>query len=150
MRRVISLAPCSKEDCATCTCIRGLREHETVACCLKSRPYKDQKELPISYALCDSSSCFQKLVTEELELSSNVCQTHATAIARNNGTHRTYFDSNENYEVSYDYVCCIMRCSFADAGVRLQELLVLWLRGVMETRAADWFERYWCGPIKGR
>ena len=20
----------------------------------------------------------------------------------------------------------------------------------METRAPDWFERYWCGPIKGR
>ena len=43
-----------------------------------------------------------------------------------------------------------MRCSFPEAGVRLQELLVLWLRSVEETRAADWFERYWCAPIKGR
>ena len=65
------------------------------------------------------------------------------------GTHRTYFDSNANYEVFHDYVCRIIRCSFTDAGVRLQELLVLWLTSVMETRAADWFERYWCGPIKG-
>ena len=28
VRRVISLPSCSKEDCATCTCIRGLRAHE--------------------------------------------------------------------------------------------------------------------------
>ena len=27
---------------------------------------------------------------------------------------------------------------------------MLWLRSVNETRTADWFERYWCGPIKGR
>ena len=82
-----------------------------------------------------------------------MCQTHATAIAKNNGTHRTYFNANENYEVFYNYVCLIMRGSFADAGVRLQELLVLsllWSRCVRETRAADWFERYWCCPIKGR
>ena len=83
-------------------------------------------------------------------MEANVCQTHATAIAKNNGTHRTYFDSNENYKVFCDFVCRMMRCYFPDAGVRLQELLVLWLRSVEETRAADWFERYWCGPIKGR
>ena len=134
--------------------IGGLRQHETlaVACCLRGRPYKEQKELPISYALGDNSACFQKFVTEELDLEANVCQTHATAIAKNNGTHSTYFDSNENYEVFYDFLCSIMRFSFPDAGVRLQELLVLsllWLRSVRETRAADWFERYWCGPIKG-
>ena len=58
-------------------------------------------------------------------MEANVCQTHATAISKNNGTHRTYFDSNENYEVFYDFVCRIMRCSFPEAGVRLQELLVL-------------------------
>ena len=150
VRRVISLPSCSKEDCDTCTCIRGLREHETVACCLNSPPYKEQKELPISYALGDNSSSFQKFVTEELELDANVCQTHATAIAKNNGSHRTYFDSNENYEDFYNFVCRITRCSFPDAGVRLQELLVSWLRSVRETRAADWFERHWCGPIKGR
>ena len=154
--RVISLPSCSKVDCATCTCISGLREHETVAC-LNSQPYKDQKELPISYALGDNSSSFQKFVTEELDLDANVCQTRATAIAKNNGSHGTYFDSNENYgtyfdsnenyEVFYDFVCRILRCSFPDAGVRLQELLVFQLRSVNETRTADWFKRYWCGPI---
>ena len=93
--------------------------------------------MPISYALGDNSSSFQKFVTvtEELELDANVCQTHATAIAKNNGTHRTYFDSNENYEVFYDFVCRIQRCSFPDAGLRVQELLVLSLR--VSTRGAQ-------------
>ena len=110
---------------------------------------------PLSYTLisaeCESADAYReayrsvKFVTEVLELEANVCQTHATAITKNNGTHCTYFDSNENYEVFH-----IMRCSFPDAGMRPQELLVLWLRSIEETRAADWFERYWCGPIKGR
>ena len=130
---VISLPSCSKVDCATCMCISGLCEHETVACCLKSLPYKKQKELPISCVLGNNSSCFQKFVKEELVLSANVCQTHATAIAKNNGTHRTYFDSNEHYDVFYDFVCSIMQCSFPDAGVLLQELLMLWLRSVKKT-----------------
>ena len=113
---------------------------------LEESAVQGEKELLISYALGDYSSCFQKFVTEELVLSANVCQTHATAVAKNNGTRRTCFDSNENYEVFDDFVCCIMRCSFPDAAVRLQELVVLWLRSVEETRAADWFEQYWCGP----
>ena len=79
VRRIISLPPCSREDCSTCTCISGLREDETVACCLKSRPYKEQKDLSISYALGDNSSSVQKFVTEELELDANVCQTHTLA-----------------------------------------------------------------------
>ena len=46
-----------------------------------------------------------------------------------------------SYEEFYKYVCRIMRCSFVDAGERLQELLVQFLRNVgdSETRAADWF-----------
>ena len=61
-----------------------------------------------SYVLGDNSSCFQKFVTEELDLSSNVCQTHATTIAKNNGTHSTYFDSTDNYEVFCNLVCSMM------------------------------------------
>ena len=155
MDRVKSLAQqrcydATKENCATCTCISGLCEHETITCCLKCQQYKDQKELPISYALGGNWSSIQKFVSDELELSANVCQTHATAITKNNGTHSTYFDCNEKYEEFYDFVCHIMRCSFADTGERLQELLVLWLRSVNETRAVDWFKRYLSGKIKGR
>ena len=80
----------------------------------------------------------------------NVCQTHATAIVANNGTHCTHFDNPDNYEEFYECVCRIMRCSFATVGERLQGLLVVWLRLVNENRAADWFEQWWCGPVKGR
>ena len=86
----------------------------------------------------------------ELQVPTNVCQTHATAIAANNGSHKTHFDNMARYEEFYEYVCRIMRCSFVDAGERLQELLVQFLRSVGETRAADWFSEWWCGPVKGR
>ena len=97
-RRVISLLSYRKEECVTCKYVTELREQETVVCCLKGPPYKDKNELPISFALSDNSSSFQKFVTEELKLDANVWQTHAMAIAKNNGTHQTYFDSNDNYE----------------------------------------------------
>ena len=108
------------------------------------------KELPISFALGDNSSAFQKFVTEQLGLNANVCQTHATAIPKNNSSHRGYFDSVDNYEQFYEFVCRIMKCSFEGAGLRLQQLLVQWMRSVHEERAADWFQQHWCGPIKGR
>ena len=149
-RRVILLPTCHNEECVTCKYITELREQETVACCLKSPPYKDKKVLPISSSLGDNSSSFQKFVTQELELDASVCQTHSTAIAKNYGSHRTYFDSKDNYEEFYEFVCSIMRCSFKGAGQRLQELLVMWMRSVNEMCAADWFDRYWCGPFKGR
>ena len=150
IRRVITLPACDKAECTTCKYITQLREHETVACCLSSPPYRTDKELPISYALGDNSSAFQKFVTEELRIEANVCQTHATAIAKNNGAHRGYFDSTDNYEEFYDFVCRIMKCSYEGAGLRLQELLVSWMRSVHENRAAEWFQQHWCGPIKGR
>ena len=81
-------------------------------------------------------------MTKELELNVKMCQTHATAIAKNNGFHRTYFDSKNNYEEFYEFVCSIMRCSFKGAGERLQQLLVMWMRSENEMRASDWFERY--------
>ena len=131
-RRVILLPTCHNEECVTCKYITELREQETVACCLKSPPYKDKKVLPISSSLGDNSSSFQKFVTQELELDASVCQTHSTAIAKNYGSHRTYFDSKDNYEEFYEFVCSIMRCSFKGAGQRLQELLVMWMRSVNE------------------
>ena len=149
-RRIMSLRLCDSEDCKTCTYIREVKENETVAACLAGRPYMIDKELPISYPLGDNSAAWQKFCREELQVPTNVCQTHATAIAANNGSHKTHFDNMARYEEFYEYVCRIMRCSFVDAGERLQELLVQFLRSVGETRAADWFSEWWCGPVKGR
>ena len=77
IRALIALPVCDKEECKMCTCITELRENGTVACCLQGYPYKKEKELPISFALGDNSSAFQKFVTEQLQLAANVCQTRA-------------------------------------------------------------------------
>jgi hypothetical protein len=50
-------------------------------------------------ALGDNSAAWQKFARETLGLEANVCQTHATAIAANNGSHKKFFDDiNKNYE----------------------------------------------------
>ena len=149
-RSIISLPTCSSTDCKACTYITGLNEEEVVQCCLKSRPYREDKELLTSNALGDNSSAWQKFVREDLGLSSNVCQTRATAIAKNNGTHRAHFVEQDNYDKFYDYVCRIMRCAVEEPGRRLQERLVNWLRNMLESRAAKWFEKHWCGEVTGR
>jgi hypothetical protein len=110
-----------------------------VVAATSTREYIEDKALPIARPLGDNSAAWQKFARDTLGLDSNVCQTHATAIAANNGSHKTHFEATENYNAFYDYVCRIMRCSFAAAGEGLQVLLVEWLRGVDEGRAADWF-----------
>jgi hypothetical protein len=63
------------------------------------------KQLPIAVATGDNSSAWQKFAKDELGLEANVCQTHATAIAANNGSHKKYFDNvNENYDCFYKFV----------------------------------------------
>jgi hypothetical protein len=94
----------------------------------------------------DNLAAWQKIAKKELHLESNVCQTHATAIAANNCSHKKHFnDPNKNYNGFYEFVCPIMCCSFAEVGEHLQTLLVNWLRSVREGRAAEWFETWWCG-----
>jgi hypothetical protein len=44
---------------------------------------------------------------------------------------------------------CTVFLTFA-TGEHLQTLLVDWLRSVREGRATEWFETWWCGPVKGR
>jgi hypothetical protein len=150
IRRIISLPTCGKAGCITCTSIAGMQDEELVQCCLASPPYEERKELPIDIALGDNSTAWQKFTNEELHLPSNVCQTHATAIAKNNGTHRKYFNDMNVYEDFYEYVCRIMRCPFENAGRRLQQMLIEWLDSKEETRARDWFGTYWCGEPAGR
>jgi hypothetical protein len=89
--------------------------------------------------LGDNSAAWQKYARETLGLEANVCQTHATAIAANNGSHKKFFDDvNKNYKSFYQLVNRIMCCSFASVGEGLQELLVEWLRSVREERASEW------------
>ena len=52
---------------------------------------------------------------EYLQVATNVCQAHATAIAANKGSHKTHFDNMARYEDFYECVCSIMRCFFVDS-----------------------------------
>ena len=78
---IMSLPLCDEDDCKTCTYIKDLKQNPTVAACLAGRPYKQDRNF-----------------VEELKVPTDVYQTHATAIAANNGTHRTHFDNLGHYE----------------------------------------------------
>jgi hypothetical protein len=150
VRSMLRLPTCDRQDCKTCRYMQELCDDPRVRAATSAKSYIEQKKMPIAIPLGDNSASWQKFAAEELGLPANVCQTHASAIAANNGTHKTHFDDMENYEAFYEYVCRIMRCSNANMGLHLQSMLVAWLQSVNEQRAANWFEEWWCGPTKGR
>ena len=122
----------------------------TVAVCLTGRPYKKDKKFQILFPLGDNSAAWQKFCHEELEVPISRCQTHATAVAANNCSHRTHFENMVRYKEFYKFVCCIMQCSSFGSGEWLQEMLVQFLLHVGETHAANWFEEWWCEPVNGQ
>ena len=91
-----------------------------------------------------------ELYENVLNIEAKLCQTHETAIAANNGTHRKYFKDDEKYEKFYGMLCDLMRITCEPAGYYLQSLLVQWLRANVDDRCATWFETYWTGLVKGR
>ena len=70
-------------------------------------PSAPHLSLCLSLSLTDD-----KFAKEELGLDANVYQTHATAIAANNSSHKKYFD----YDCFYGFVMRWQRCSFAAVG----------------------------------
>ena len=151
LRLLVRIKLCDDSHCETCTCIRQVREMPKVVAALAGEGYNSAaKLLPIARPMGDNSAAWQKFARESLGLDSLVCQTHATAIAANNGSHKKQFNETKNYDAFYDYVCRIMRCTYASVGEHLQTLLVAWLRSVGEIAAADWFAEWWSGPVKGR
>jgi hypothetical protein len=150
-RYLICLKLCDRPNCATCRCIQEVCENPKVVAVTSTEAYIKGKKLSIAVALGDNWVAWQKFARETLGLGANVCQTHATAIAANNSSHKKFFDDiNKNNEPFYEFVNCIMRCSFASVGEGLQELLVEWLRSVGEERTAKWFNKWWCRPTKGQ
>ena len=49
-----------------------------------------------------------ELYENVLNIEAKLCQTHETAIAANNGTHRKYFKDDEKYEKFYEMFCDLM------------------------------------------
>jgi hypothetical protein len=127
----ICLKLCDRPDCAACSCIQEVLENLKVVAATSTEAYIKDKKLPIAVALDNNSAAWQKFARETLVLEANVCQTHATAIAANNGSHKKFLDDvTKNYEPFYEFVNHITHCSFSSVGEGLQELLVEWLRGV--------------------
>ena len=85
-----------------------------------------------------------------LGIEAELCQTHATSIAANNGTHHKYFKDDEKYEKFYGMLGDLMCITCEPARYYLQTLLVKWLRANVDDRCADWFETYWTGLVKER
>ncbi len=90
--KLMRLHLCAKEECYTCRIIEQLKEHSTVAGCLKGAPYNSpEKEMPISACLGDNKFSVQNFSTKKLGLDANVCQTNTSAIAANNRSHKKHF-----------------------------------------------------------
>ena len=85
-----------------------------------------------------------------LDIKAELCQTNATAIAANNGTHRKYFRDDKKYEKFYEMLCGLMSITCEPACYYLQSLLVQWLRDNVDDQCAHWFETRWTGQVKGR
>ena len=150
-RAVMRLKLCGNPDCATCSCIAFIKSNETVAACMRSRPYKELKQNPIDYLVADAFAGLFPFAKESLGLDyKNTCFTHVSAIPKNNGTAAGYFLDRESYDRYYEYLLRISKCAYEEVGFCIQALLVDHLKSVGEERAAEWFEQYWTGPEKGR
>ena len=99
LRALLAVKTC--DTCECCQCITNLLSNPNVKCALRCQHYATGKhELPISHCLSDNSWGFQNFMKNVLDIKAELRQTHATAIATNNGKHRKYFkdDENLNYE----------------------------------------------------
>ena len=129
MRRALRALTAVKtcDSCECCRCISDLFSYHIVKCTLCSPHYVTKHELPICHSLSDNSWAFQNFMKNVLDIKAELCQTHATAIAANNGTHLKYFKDDEKYEKFYEMLCDLMRITCKPAGYYLQSLLVPWL-----------------------
>ena len=82
----------------------------------------------VCLTLSDNSQAFQNFMKNVLNIEAELCQTHATAIATNNGTHSKYFKDDEKYDKFYEMLCDLMCITCKPAGYYLQSVLEKWLR----------------------
>ena len=77
-------------------------------CALGSRHYATgQHKLPISHGLSDNLWVFQDFMENVLDIEAELCQTHTTAIAANNGT-SPILQRWREYEKFHEMLCDIM------------------------------------------
>jgi hypothetical protein len=87
----------------------------------------------------DNSEAFQKFVRDHLGMDASICQTHATAIGKNNLTQARHFKYREVHDEFYELVLRInlKECTFVEPGFRMQDQLVEWLVSKEEPDAAE-------------
>jgi len=149
-RKFIDVRLCEDANCATCNAIGTLLENRDVKDVLESEAYHKGRKFPVLQSMGDNSEAFQKFVRDHLGMDANICQTHATAIGKNNGTQARHFKNRDVHDQFYELILRIKECTFVEPGFRMQEQLVEWLVSKEEPDAAEWFKRYWSGPRKGR
>ena len=120
LRALLSLT--AVKTCDTCECYRcitDLLSNPNVKCALRCPHYATRKhELPSAHQprIVRQLMGVQNFMKNVLDIKAEICQTHASAIASNNGTHRKYFKDDENYERFYEMLCDIIRITCEAAG----------------------------------
>ena len=96
-------------SCECCQCISDLLTNHIVKCALRSPHFVTKHELPISHGLSDNSWAFQNFIKNVLDIEAELCQTDATTIAANNGTHSKYFKDDEKYDKFTESMRCFVK-----------------------------------------
>jgi hypothetical protein len=115
-RKFIDVRLCEDTTCATCKAIGALLENCDVKAVLESEAYLKDRKFPVLQAMGDNSEAFQKFVRDHLGMDANECQTHATAICKNNGTQARHwhFKNREVHDQFYELVLRIKECTFVE------------------------------------
>jgi hypothetical protein len=103
-RKFIGVRLCEDATCVTCTAIGTLLANRDVKDVLESEAYLQGRKFPVSQSMGDNSEAFQKFVRDHLGMDANICQTHATAIGKNNGTQARHFKNREVHDQFYELV----------------------------------------------
>ena len=118
-RKFIGVRRCEAATCATCNAIGTLLANRDVKDVLASEAYLEGRKFPVLQAMGDNSEAFQKFVRDHLGMDANICQTHATAIGKNNGTQARHFKNREVHDQFYELVLRIKECTFEEQGFRM-------------------------------
>jgi len=105
--------------------------------------------LPLVKPMCDNTTKFSKFIAKRkphLEDKILQCAAHLTGISWQKKSHYKYFHNPDaNYKPLYKMLVPATKCPSVPLGEVVQRKLVQWLKDRIESRAAEWFKKYWTG-----
>jgi hypothetical protein len=142
---------CGVAGCKTCHAIANVREGKAVREYLRGGEgsAKSRHTFTIDQAIGDNHTGYQNWVQDEHGIPPDVCATHLTAVAKNNGKQKKHFDNGDNYEMFYKFTVRAIKCAWVPLADKMPGKICEWMLDIGETRAEEWFSKYWCGN-KGR